>query len=344
MVNNLKAVFLMGIRKPLEIKEIEVPEKLEPHEVLIKQKLTGICYRDILTVDGFFPRVKIPIIPGHEIAGTVVKVGDAVKNFKPGDYVASLIYIPCGTCKYCKMGMENLCRNRLTYGEDLNGSYAEYVKVHENSLVKVPPGVPIEGAVIGACVTGMLYHALKVKGKLTEGERVLVTGAGGGVGIHAVQMAKALGARVIAVTTSEWKVDKIRSAGADDIIISKGTFSDDVKRLTEGDGVDLVLESVGQPTFEQSFRSVRWGGRIIVVGNVNVQPVSLNLGPLILRGVTISGSVSSTKSDLLQALKLTAEGKIKPIIHDIIPLERAQEAHDMMRKKETAGRVLLKTE
>ncbi|MGC8948864.1 MAG: zinc-binding dehydrogenase, partial [Thermoprotei archaeon] len=187
-------------------------------------------------------------------------------------------------------------------------------------------------------------HALKVKGGLVEGEKVLVTGAGGGVGIHAVQMAKALGAKVIAVTTSEWKIDKIRSAGADDIIISKGTFSDDVKKLTDGEGVDLVLESVGQPTFEQSFRSVRWGGRIIVVGNVNVQPVNLNLGPLILRGVTISGSVSSTKIDLLQALRLTAEGKIKPIIHDVVPLEQVQQVHDMMRKKETVGRVLLRTE
>lgn len=340
----LKAVFLTGLRKPLEVRDIEVPEKLEPHEVLIKQKMTGVCYRDILTADGFFPRVKIPIIPGHEIAGTVVKVGDAVKDFKPGDYVASLIYIPCGTCRYCRSGMENLCRNRLTYGEDINGSYAEYVKVHENSLVKVPSNVPIEGAVIGACVTGMIYHALKIKGGLTNGETVLITGAGGGVGIHAVQIAKALGAKVIAVTTSEWKTNKIASVGADYVVVSKGAFSDEIKKLTNGEGVDLVLETVGQPTFEQSFRSVRWGGRIIVVGNVNVQPVNLNLGPLILRGVTISGSVSSRKTDLLEALKMTAEGKIKPIIHDIIPLEQAQQAHDMMRKKESLGRVLLKTE
>lgn len=335
----MKAVLLTGFNQPLVYKEEEEPKEIGPHDVIIKQEYAGVCFRDILTAKGFQPRVKIPIILGHEIAGRIVLKGKEVKDFQIGDYVCSLIYIPDGTCKYCKKGMENICRNRLTYGEDLNGGYAEYVLLNEKSLILVPEKVPIEGAVIASCVTGMLVHA--IKDNVKENDNVVVTGAGGGVGIHAIQIAKAYGARVIAVTSSEWKAKKISEVGCDDIIVAKEKFSDEVKNLTNKEGADVVIETVGQPTFDQSFKSVRWGGKVIVIGNVNAQAVNFALGSLILREVNVIGNYSSRKLDVYEALRLTAEGKIKPIIDSRFPLSKAEKAHEAMLNKSTLGRVLL---
>ncbi|MGC8932269.1 MAG: zinc-binding dehydrogenase [Candidatus Methanodesulfokora sp.] len=330
----MKSVVLEEIGKA-SLKDLDPPEP-ESGEVVIKQRFTGVCYRDILTVEGFFPRVKVPVILGHEIAGEVWR--SKSEKFKEGDIVASLTYIPCGSCDRCREGKENICRNRIAYGEDINGSYAEYIKVDERSLVKVPSGTPIEGAVIGACVTGMIIHAFEIAG-LKEGERVLVTGAGG-IGVHAVQIAKAYGAEVIAETSSEWKIDGLLRLGADHVVCSK-EFSSEVRKIAR-EGVDLVLEGVGQPTMDQSLKSVRWGGRIVVVGNVNVKPVELNLGSIILREVRIFGSIGATKSDLEKALYLTSKGRIKPVIHSVLPIEDFQRAHEIMRRKENFGRILLK--
>lgn len=325
----------------VEEEDVPVPDKLEDDQVLVKIDLTGICYRDILTVDGFFPNTRVPVTLGHEIAGKIVKKGKGVNTFSEGDKVASLIYQPCGRCEDCMQGRENLCRYKKTFGEELDGSYAEYIVVREGSLVKVPEKVDAAGAAISACVTGMLIHAFKRAG-IKAGERVMVTGAGGGVGIHAVQIAKAFGCRVIATTSSPWKIEKIKEYGADEVILNEGSFSQEVKRFTSGRGVDLVLESVGTPTIADSIRSLSWGGRLVVVGNVKPEPTQLMLGYIILRENSIIGSLSSTKKDVEEALMLTAEGKIKPVIHEILPLEKALEGHKTMREKNSFGRILLK--
>jgi len=241
----LKALYLEAIGRELVLKDVPVSSPLAPDEVLVKTELTGVCHRDILTAKGFFPRTKLPVVLGHEIAGSVAKVGSRVTGFREGDRVASLIYEPCGKCEYCLSGRENLCRSKRTFGEDIDGSYADFVKVSSRSLVKAPDGVSSAGLAISACVTGMLMHAFRKRASLLPGETVLVTGAGGGVGIHTIQIANALGAKVIAATSSEWKVGRVREAGASDVVVWTEGFSDQVKKLTDGRGVDVVLESVG---------------------------------------------------------------------------------------------------
>jgi acryloyl-coenzyme A reductase len=338
----MKALYLEGINQGLVLKEAPVPEVLADDQVLIQTELTGICYRDILTTKGFFPRTKLPIILGHEIAGKVVKLGGGVTGFRVGDRVASLIYEPCGKCDFCLSGKENLCRSKKTYGEDLDGSYAEYVRVSQRSLVKAPEGVPPAGLAISACVTGMLLHAFRVRASLVPGETVLVTGAGGGVGIHAVQIAKALGARVIAATSSEWKAPKIKEVGADDVVFWKEGFADQVKKIAGGRGVDVVLEAVGGPTFADSLRSLAPGGRVVAVGNVLPSSVPVQLGTLILKELAVIGSLSSTHADVRDALLMTADGRIKPIVHDTLPLAEASNGHKLMSEKATLGRVMLR--
>lgn len=335
----MKAAVLRNIKGNLEVTDVEKP-KVSGNEVLIRQEITGICFRDILTRDGFFPRVKTPIVPGHEISGVIEEIGPEVKDFQIGDRVSSLIYDPCGECEFCKSGRENLCMNKRTYGELLNGGYAEFIKVTERSIVPVPENVSPEGAAISACVTGMVYHALHVEGGLKSGMKVLITGAGGGVGAHAIQVAKALGAEVIAETSSTWKEEQIRKIGADHVVISGERFDKEVKKLT-GDGVHVALENVGIHTFESTLRSLRTGGRMVVIGNVTPDPVSLPLGLIILKGNSIHGSISSTRSDMKKALELTSQGKIKPIVDRIIPLEGVETAYDDMLHKKSFGRVYL---
>jgi acryloyl-coenzyme A reductase len=334
-----KAAVLTRIKEYPQVKEIE-EEPLKENEVQIEQSETGICFRDILTMEGFMPRLVLPIVPGHEISGTVRMVGSGVTKFKVGDRVASLIYVPCGTCEYCRSGRENLCRNKKTFGESMNGAYRKYINVPEISLVKVPARVTPEAAAISACVTGMVVQAMEVVGGLKAGQTVLITGAGGGVGSHAVQIAKALGATVVAETSSEWKREGIQKAGAD-FVVGGPDFSKKVKEIT-GEGVDLVLETVGSPTFTDAFRSLKFGGRMVVVGNVDVNPVSLPLGNLILKGNSIAGSVSSTKKSMVRALNLSNEGKITPVVGKIFSLEEVDIAYKAMKNRELFGKAFIK--
>ncbi len=334
-----KAAVLSKLKEYPQVRELE-DEPLRDNEVLIEQSETGICYRDILTMEGFLPRVVLPMVPGHEISGTVKRVGSAVTQFKEGDRVASLIYVPCGTCEYCTSGRENLCRNKRTFGESMNGAYRKYLNVPEISLVKVPSGVSPEAAAISACVTGMVVQALEVVGGLRAGQTALITGAGGGVGSHAVQIAKALGARVIGETSSEWKKEGIQKVGADSVV-SGQNFSKKVKEIS-GDGVDVALETVGSPTFNDAFRSLKYGGRLVVIGNVDVNPVSLPLGNLILKGNTIAGSVSSTKATMNKALKLSKEGKIAPVVGRVFSIDDVAEAYKAMKNRELFGKAFIK--
>ena len=337
----MRAVLLKKFKELPELTDLELDPSLGSNEVLLEVEMSGLCYRDLLTIDGYFPRTKLPIILGHEIAGKVLAVGEDVVDFKSGDRVASLTYIPCGKCKYCKSGNENLCKQRLTFGEEINGSFAQMVKVHERSLVKVPDNVTPEGAAIASCVTGMVLRAFRHVAKVKQDESVLITGAGGGVGIHAVQVAKALGCKVIAATSSEEKFKYIMEAGADEVLLSDDKMVEKVKRLTGDDGVDVVLEAVGQPTFEKSLRCLAWGGRMVVVGNVTASSVEVPLGLIILKANSIAGTIAATKKDLEDALKLTADGKVRPVV-TVYPLEKIYDAMEKMRRKESVGRLLLK--
>ncbi|CAC11970.1 alcohol dehydrogenase related protein [Thermoplasma acidophilum] len=334
----MKAALLEKLNQPLSIVDREIPEPGE-NEVVIKQDYAGLCYRDILSATGFFPRIQLPIIPGHEIGGTVVKTGSEVRNFHVGDHVASLIYIPCGKCEYCRSGNENLCPYKKSIGEEVQGGFREYVNVPEISLISAPKEVDTRYLPIASCVTGMIYHALFKLAKVKEGQRVLITGAGGGVGSNAVQMAKAFGATVIAETTSESKKEMLEKIGADYIVDGNGKFNEDVKKIG---GADIVLECVGIHTFERSLRSLNNGGKMIVIGNIKPDPVNLPLGLIILKGNTIRGSISSTRKDVSDALKMVAENRIKPVIGSEVSIDRINEAMEMMKNKQTEGRVLIK--
>ena len=334
----MRAAILSKLKEPLEIMEVH-PQEPSGHEVVIRQRMTGICYRDILTKNGFFPRVKLPIIPGHEISGVIESIGPEVTGFRVGQRVASLIYSPCGKCEYCMRGDENLCPNKETYGERLNGAYSELVTVNERSLVSVPDGIGDTDASLAACVTGMLYNAMFRVGGLSRGQKVLITGAGGGVGSHAIQIAKYLGAYVIAKTSSPWKRETLLKIGADEVISSEN-FDREIKEKHH-DGVHLALEAVGLPTFERTLRSLRTGGKMVVVGNIYPEAVPLPLGLIILKGNSISGSISSTREDMKKVLQMTAERRLKAFSNKTISLDEVNTAFKDIEQRMSLGRVMI---
>ncbi|MGC9050122.1 alcohol dehydrogenase catalytic domain-containing protein [Pyrobaculum sp.] len=314
----MRGYVLKNFKEPPSLVELEKP-KPGPGRVLVRVAAAGVCYRDYLAWQGF-QRVKLPIVPGHEFAGVVEEVGEGVDEFKPGDAVAGMMYEFCGECEFCRTGREYLCRSRKIYGEDLPGAFAEYISADRKSLVKIPPGVPLEAASYAACVLSTVVRGMRKIG-VSPGRQILVTGAGGGVGIHAVQIAKAYGARVVAVTSPQ-KAEYVAKY-ADHVITGK-SFADEVKKLGGADG---AVESVGGPTLEQTIRAVNWGGRIALIGNVDPQPTPIALGLLILKEVELLPVLQGGRADLQEALRLLATGAVKPVYttHSFAELPRLLE-------------------
>lgn len=340
----------MVVRAPgdadaLRLEDVPVPA-LRANDVLIRTAACGVCFHDVVTRNGVMKRgVSMPLIPGHEVAGTVEAVGPAVRGFAVGDRVATVQrrHI-CGFCRFCRDGRETSCAEREFLGDaGLNGGYAEYVAVEDDNVAKVPDGIPIEHASIVACAIGTELNAIRDVAKVQPGDRVLVSGAGGGLGIHGVQIARLCGGHVIAVTTSDEKARVIADAGAHEVIVvPRGEdFSRRVIAATGGDGVDVVIDNVGSVLFEPTRRSLAMGARWIFIGQLTGDFVSFNPAQIFMKDVTIRSAKSTSRRQLQDALDLVARGLVKPWITDVLPLSRAADAHRIVEAGRSVGRVLL---
>lgn len=309
-------------------------------DILVKVGACGLCYHDLMTLAGKIPWTKLPLVVGHEIAGEIVALGKNVRSLSEGDRVASIQRLPCGQCDFCHAGNDNLCRNGFL-GEDFPGGYAEFVRLTENAVCKVPDTLTFEESSILACAIGTTLHAMR-KIKIGIGDRVLITGAGGGLGIHAVQLAKAAGATVIAITTSKNKVERIKKFGTDHVILTRnGDFSDEVKEITGGRGVNYALEIVGSATFDASMRSLAPTGKLVILGDLEVSPVQLRPTYALYKEIDIISSHSTSRRDLVDVIELVANSKIKPIISESFALERIVNGFAKMKDRSAFGRVVV---
>jgi D-arabinose 1-dehydrogenase-like Zn-dependent alcohol dehydrogenase len=340
----MKAVVLHepGPADNLKLEQLPTPELMAGH-VLVRVRASGVCYRDVVDRRGGFPFMKRPVVPGHEFAGEVEALGPGVENIAVGDRVVNLHRAPCGQCEYCKAGHEPRCTGSfLMFGLTVDGSYAEQVLAPAAALVPLPASIPFEKGCFLMCTAAVALRGLRTRGRLVAGETVLVTGATGGVGLHGIQVAKALGARVIAVTSSASKQESLHAVGADDVVVSADlTFHKEVKARTDG-GVHVVLDCVGTPTLNSSIRSVRPMGRVVVAGNVNADPHTINPGYMILNEVEMCGTSACTRADLEQVLGWVEEGKLEPMLAEVLPLDQAADAHRRLESKSVAGRLVLK--
>ena len=288
----------------------------------------------------------MPCILGHEISGTVVEVGRDVRGFRKDDRVATAQrYHICGACRFCRTGREPLCPDRRFSGDwGMVGGYAQYVAIEDDNVALVPEGVALQDASIVACAIGTILNAIREVGRLAAGESVLVTGAGGGLGMHAVQLARLAGAYVVAQTSSPEKAGRIRELGAHAVIVhARGEdFSGAVKNATGGQGVDVAIDNVGSQLFDAIRRSLATGGRWIMIGQLTGQFVPFNPAQLFLKSISLLSATSTTRKQLQDCLALVARGAVKPIISLALPLERAAEAHVLVESGKAVGRIVLR--
>lgn len=340
----MKALVLdeAGDEPKLAIRDVPIP-KLGPHDVLVKVRSCGFCYHDVVVMQGLLRRgVKSQVVLGHEISGEVAEVGDQVGSLSVGDRVASILTEPCGQCSRCRAGREHRCLNGRGIGHSIDGGFAEMVKLHENSLALLPAKVELEESCIFGCPMGVALQGIRDVAQLKAGETALVTGAGGGLGVHAVQICKHLGARVLAVTTSSEKVEGLEGLGADEVILAgELDFGEMALALTEEAGVDVVVDTVGSALFDSSFRSLAQYGRMVILGEIVGGRISINPAELLFRDASIIGSSGTGRRHLQDVASLVVQGRLRPIISETFPLERAAEAYRLMRERHTFGRVAL---
>jgi len=342
-MTTMKAVIFPEFGGPEVLRMAEAPRpEPSPDDVLIKVHAAGVCYHDLLSRAGKIPRDKPGQILGHEIAGEIVEAGSRVPSERIGQRVVVYVRLSCGQCRYCLDGRPDLCRRSSVVGEHGGGGYAQFTCTPARNAIEIPEGLDFATAALACCPVGTSVRAALGVANLGPGDVCLITGAGGGLGLHQIQVARSVGARVIAVTSSAQKLKAIEEAGADEIITSPDLkFSAEVWRLTRKEGVDVVLENVVSSTFGESLRACAQNAIVVVMGNVEPQPISIDPGFLIARRLRISGSGNATHKDLRRALHLLATGRVKPFIDRVLPFARAAEGHAAMERRDTIGRVVL---
>jgi acryloyl-coenzyme A reductase len=315
-------------------------------DVVIKVHSCGVCFHDIVTRNGTLRAgVKMPLILGHEISGTVAEIGRDVRDFKPGDRVATVQrYHICGSCTHCRTGHEPLCKDHKFLGDyGMVGGYGQYVAVEDDNVARVPDNIPLDQASIVACTVGTIFNAMRDVGNVKAGETVLITGSGGGLGVHAIQFGRLQGARIIAQTTSAKKVDQLRELGAHEVVVhDRGEdFSKHVRALTQGRGVDVVIDNVGTMLFDSIRKSITVGGRWILVGQLSGEFVPFNPAQLFLKNISVISATSTTRNQLRQCLELVASGSIRPVVSKRMPLSEVRRAHEIVEAGAVAGRIVL---
>jgi D-arabinose 1-dehydrogenase-like Zn-dependent alcohol dehydrogenase len=325
----------------LEPVEVERPQCGEA-DVIVRVAAAGICYHDVLSRAGKIPRDRPGQILGHEIAGEIVEVGRRVDPARLGERVGIYQRLFCCRCRFCLGGRHDLCRDSTVVGERGGGGYAEFTRVPAINAIPLPDAVDDVSGALLACPIGTSVRALFGVADVKPGDTVLVTGASGGLGMHQIQIARSVGARVIAVSTSPDKALMIRRAGAEEVIVAPDlAFSGDVWRATAKDGVDIVLENVVSGTLAESLRCCAQNAIVVVTGNVKAEPVTLNPGLLIGRRIRIAGSGNATFEDYRRAMHLVASAIVTPCVARVLPFPEAAEGHRLMEERETVGRIVL---
>jgi NADPH:quinone reductase-like Zn-dependent oxidoreductase len=317
--------------------------KIQPHEVLVRVKACALNHLDLWLRGGVRGWVlPLPHIVGSDISGEVAEVGALVTRLKPGDRVLLSPGISCGQCAACFKGLDSACRSYTLFGVMVDGGYAEYVKSPEMNVIPIPGDLSFDEAAAVPLVFVTAWHMLFARASLQPGEDVLVIGAGSGVGSAALQIAKLVGARVIATAGTDAKLEQARALGADEVINhTKQSISEEVKRLTGKRGVDVIVEHVGAAVWEACFDSLATYGRLVTCGVTTGAEVKLNVQALFGRQRALLGSFMGGKGELMEALKLIGERKLKAVIDSTFPLQEAAAAQRKMESRDFFGKILL---
>ena len=345
----MKAMVLRELGAPLRLETVRVP-KIGPGDVLLRVRATGVGLTVVIMTAVPGRVTSFPRIPGHEVAGQVAEVGSEVSHVKVGDRVTCHFYLTCGTCRFCRSGRETLCSAFGGYvGMACDGAYAEYMAIPARNVTPIPPGVGDLDAAIAADAICTPYHACRAEARIGPGDSVLIVGAGGGVGIHGVQMAKLCGGWVVAADITDDKLAAAKECGADALIdVRRGDLAGQVQKLTDGGGVDAAIDFVAsRETLEGCVASLARAGRLVIIGSrpraVFGVDSSFTVDPtrMLHSMLEIHGSRYVTLAEIQQTLELLRQGRIRAIVSRTFPLEEAEAAHELLRKNALVGRAAL---
>jgi NADPH:quinone reductase-like Zn-dependent oxidoreductase len=330
----------------LEIADVPVPTP-GPHEVQVRVTATALNHIDVWMRRGLPAlHLELPHISGGDVCGNVSALGAGVTGVVEGERVVLNPGLSCGRCAACLGGRDNFCPEYRMLGEQTWGGQAEYVVVPAANLVPAPrASVPLEDTDLAAVPIAFItaWQMLVDRAQLRQGETVLVLAAGSGVGSAAIQIAKLWGARVIATASTDEKLAAARALGADEIINhARSELVAEVKRLTNRRGVDIVVEHVGAATFPKSVVACAKGGRIVTCGATDGFEPVLNLRHVFWRQLSILGSTLASKARLFEVMALVGAGRLKPVVHTVLPLADVAEGHRLIESRAAFGKIVLR--
>jgi NADPH:quinone reductase-like Zn-dependent oxidoreductase len=343
----MKAVIFEQHGGPEVLKLAEVPDpQIKANEVLVEVRACALNHLDVWVRNGL-PGIKIPLphILGNDVAGVVREVGPLVTWVKAGDEVMIQPGVSCGHCAQCLAGRDNMCDEYDIIGYRRDGGYAELVAVPGLNIIPKPKNLSWSEAAALPLVTLTAWHMLVARANVQPGEDVLVHAAGSGVGSVGIQIAKLLGARVITTASSDDKLLKARELGADETVnYTREDWHKEVRRLTNGRGVDVVFEHTGAATWPGSILSLKKGGRLVTCGATSGFDAKTDLRHVFYRHLTILGSMMGSKADLLEAMKFIETGQLRAVNDRTLPLADARKAHELMEDRAQFGKLVLAIE
>jgi acryloyl-coenzyme A reductase len=337
----MKAAILHAPGPPeaFAIEDIPTPS-IAQDEVLVRVLACGISYKDVVERNGAYKRdVTFPVVIGAEIAGRVVDCGAGAVGLKMGDIVCTKAFGSCGHCRLCRTGRESTCAQR----KPVRGGYGEFSAIPADACVKLPASISPEVGCSLGMGAAVALNAVRDTARVALGETVLVTGASGGVGLPAVQLARASGGRVIALTRDATKRSRLLEDGANEVVIAKDNidFSKDVRNLTGGRGADVVIDTVGSRVFEYAFASLAVHGRYALVGELFSQHTSINLARIFFKRASLLGVGSLSRVQLEEVIELVTRGLLRPRIDRVLRISEIAAAHRIVEGGQAYGRVVV---
>jgi len=338
----MKAVRIHQFGGPEVLTYEDIPDaKPRNDQVLIRVKACALNHLDIWVRRGL-PGVNLPHILGSDVAGEIVEIGDYVTGFKLGQRVLVAPMHFCNRCAKCVAGLQNQCPEMTVLGNRVDGGNCELLAVPAVSVIPIPESLDFNQAASVPLVFLTAWHMLVGRGEIRPGETVLVLGASSGVGIAAIQIAKLFHCTVITTAGDEAKLEKGRALGADyGINHYQQKISDEVKKVTNRQGVDLVIEHVGSATWDESMRSLKPAGRLVTCGATTGANAAIELRFLYSRQLSILGSYMGTMGELYEVLGHVFAGRLKPIVDRTFPLKDIRAAHELMENSQMFGKIVL---
>ena len=329
----------------LQVEELPDP-KAGPGEVVVDVTATALNHLDVDVREGTsrFP-VEPPHVPGVEPVGRISEIGDGVEGWQVGDRVAVYLIATCGSCSYCRTGRESLCEAPAWFvGMGSGGAYAEKVNCKPSQLIRIPDGLGDVEAAAGHIAFATAWHMLVNRARIQPGETVLINSVGSGIGSAAVQVAKHAGAFVIGNSSRDDKLEQAAALGLDvGINYTTHDVVEEVMKVTDGRGVDVVYEHVGGELFQKGLDSLTKDGRLVICGGHGGEVVPFDIIPFFRRQLSVIGSFVFTRAEVETCFRLIAQGALEPQIAATFPLEQVREATELLESRAFFGKIVLTT-